>query len=220
MILPMSLVLALSPAIARISVDPARRDELRQHYATALRWMFLLALPVCVAASVYAPELTSLVFGVEFLPSSVVFGVLCWGILPFSLNALVNTVLTAMGKQGVVAWAHVAALVVSAGAGLALALPYGHDGAGVAFLIGVTVLYLINHYVLAVHVPGLPLWSRLWRPALASGLLAAALIPLKSHVAIPWVALLGLGIYGGLVVVLKAVTVQELRGLARVFRKK
>ena len=214
MILPMSLVLAFSPAIARISMDLSRRDELRQHYATALRWMFVLVLPLCVAAGVYAPEFTSLLFGRTFRPSAFVFGVMCWGILPFSLNALVNTLMTAMGKQGVVVWAHLAALGVSAAAGLALALPYGHDGAGVAFLIGVSALYLINHYVLARHVRGLALWSSLWRPALASALLAAALIPAKAQLAMPWAALLGLGIYGCLAVVLRAVTVRELRGLA------
>ncbi|MBI3987259.1 MAG: flippase [Lentisphaerae bacterium] len=220
MILPMSLVLAFSPAIARLGADLSRRDELRRHYATALRWMFVLVLPACVAAGVYAPELTSLLFGRRFLPSSVVFGILCWGILPFSLNALVNTLLTAMGKQGVVAWAHVAALGISLAAGLALAVPYGHDGAGLAFLIGVTALYLINHTILARYVQGLPLWSTLWRPALAAGLLSAALIPAKAHLAFPWVALLGLCLYGCLALIFKAVTPRELRGLARLVKGK
>lgn len=213
MILPMSLLFAFSPAIARMGADPARFDDLRRYYRTSLRWVLILVFPCCVMATIYASALSRLLFGADFMPSAPSFGILIWGIVPFSLNALLNTILTAMGKQRGVVFTHVAALIVNAALGPWLCLRYGHCGASAAFLICVVCLFAFNHYYLRSFVPRLPLWTILWRPALAAAGFAFVLWHVNRAGAPVWAALPAFFCYAGLVLALRAVSAAELRDL-------
>jgi len=215
MILPMSLLFAFSPAIARMGADQSRFDDLRRYYRTTLAWVLVLVFPCCVVATVYASGLSEFLFGADFIPSAGSFGILIWGIVPFSLNALLNTILTAMGKQRGVVLSHVAALIVNAALGPWLCARYGHCGASAAFLVSMICLFVFNHYYLRSLVPQLPLWTVLWRPLLAAAGFAFVLWYVNRAGAPVLAALLAPLAYAGLVLALRAVSVAEIRDLVR-----
>ena len=152
MILPMSLLFAFTPAISRMGADVDRSDDLRRFYRKGLCGVLIVVLPLCAVVTVFAPGAVRLLFGADFDPSAASFRILFCAIAPFSLNAFLNTILTSLRKQRVVALIHLAALAINLAIGPWLTMRYGHCGASVAFLVGITSLFLMNHCFLNIQL--------------------------------------------------------------------
>jgi O-antigen/teichoic acid export membrane protein len=210
-VLPMSVLLAWTPALSRMGADGSRSEELRKSCGKALQLVLLFGAPACLLATVYAQRIVGLLFGAGFLPSTPSFRILLWAIIPFSLNALLNTVLTALGRQGSVVRIHLVALAVNVLVGPWLVLAYGHVGASIALLASATALFLLNQGLLARVVGGLDMGSAIARTLLASaamfGLFSAVRTSAGDLLAIA-AAVIG---YAAIAVLLRAVTPSEIR---------
>jgi len=223
MILPMTLLFAFTPAIARLGADASRHKELARSYMTALRYILVAVFPAAVAVSVYAGRLVGLLFGTDYLGASATFRVLFWGIIPFSFSALLNVILTSLGKQRAVVVAHVASLVLAVAVGLWLVPRFAHVGAAVAFLGSTACLFLMNHCLLTRTVGGISLSPAVLRPVLACLLLAvvmerlARVLPAVPTVLVAWAG------YLAVLPVLRVVSPAEVRACVRlvqgVFRR-
>ncbi|MDD5677970.1 MAG: polysaccharide biosynthesis C-terminal domain-containing protein [Kiritimatiellae bacterium] len=213
MILPMSLLFAFTPAIARLGADAGQGAALRAFYALALRLILVVVLPVCLLMSWLAPQLVRGLFGADFAGAARSFGILGWSIAGFALSALLNTILTSLKKQNGLIITHLAALGVNLAIGPWLVMRYGSAGASAAFLVSFTCLFLFNHYYLAAQIGSLPLWSAVWRPCLAT-LGAGGLWWLGADRVAPIALIIVAGlVYAGLALALRAVSVDDINQL-------
>lgn len=213
MILPMSLLFAFTPALARLSADPAAMPQLSQFYERAVRLVLGVVLPVGVAVHVLAPFLVRMLFGADFAESTTSFRVLSWAASPFGLTSLQNTLLTSLHRQTRLMFTHLAALAVNLALGPWLILRGGSAGASVAFLVSIVVLFSINHRCLTVVIGGPSLWRAVWRPGLAAACLAGGLWLGAGHLPPLLLVALAAPAYAGLCVVLRVLTVADVHAL-------
>ncbi len=211
MILPMSLLFAFTPALARLGADAAAAPQLRQFYERAVRLMLAAVLPLGVAVHVLAPYLVRLLFGADFADSANPFRLLSWALGPFALNALLNTILTSLHRQTRLIFTHLAALAVNLALGPWLILRAGHTGASLAFLLSIVVLFLINHRCLTAVIGGPVLWRAAWRPVLATAGLAGGVWLGAGRLPPLLLAALAVPAYAGLCAALRVLTVTEVR---------
>jgi O-antigen/teichoic acid export membrane protein len=130
----------------------------------SLRIALAVGFPLCLAATYFSPLLVRLLFGREFAESAGPLSILLWNALPFGICALLNAVITSLGRQRALIITHAVSLAVNLIVGPPLILRFGAVGASLALLSSVLCLLLMNHRLLAALVGGMPLLHSVWRP--------------------------------------------------------
>lgn len=210
MILPMSMLFAFTPLLARLGADAAAMPQLRQFYERAVRLVLGVALPVGVAVHVLAPFIVRTLFGADFAESTNSFRVLSWALGPFGLTALLNTLLTSLHRQTRLVFTHLAALAVNLALGPWLILRGGAVGGSVAFLVSIVVLFVLNHRCLTAVIGGPSLWRVAWRPGLAAACLAGGVWLGAGRLPPLLLAAMAVPSYAGLCVALRVLTVADI----------
>jgi O-antigen/teichoic acid export membrane protein len=175
--------MAVFPMLSRRATDD--RDGLRRAYLLALRWLLMLALPIAVATTFLAEDLVGLLAGQEYLPQgAVALQVMIW-FLPLSFaNGLTQYVLLAMDRQRWITRSFVVAAAFNVVANY-LVIP-GHDfgwlqipaytymgSAAVTIASELVLMVPFRRGLRSLDLP--PLLVLLWRPALATSLMALVL---------------------------------------------
>ena len=87
----------LLPASSRIhSQSP---DVLPGSLRYALKWIMIIAVPVCAGGTVLADKIIPLVFGAQYIPSVGVFRILIWFFLSTTLHTVYTSGLIAVGQE-------------------------------------------------------------------------------------------------------------------------
>ncbi|MGQ0764474.1 MAG: oligosaccharide flippase family protein [Gemmatimonadota bacterium] len=173
------------PALVRLEGDRSARDAV---YATACAHAFAMAVPVGVGAAFVAPLLIGTVFGAEYSSAAPALSWLALAIPLAALRELPIIGLLAAHREDRLLRVNALTVVANVALVTAFVPRYGLVGAAVC-----TVVTELLRLALAVHYArqnGLPLVSpaRLFRPAAAAGVMAAALFllgPQSIWVAIP-----------------------------------
>ncbi|HEU4321662.1 MAG TPA: oligosaccharide flippase family protein [Roseiflexaceae bacterium] len=183
MILPPVITFAVFPVLARRAADD--RAGLRTAQDRTLQALLLLGFPLAAGMSALAPDLVRLMTGAkagDYLPGAAdALAILAW-FLPLSfLNGLLQYVLIAVNRQGVITRAFAAGAAFNLAANL-LAVPrYGLYAAAAITIL--SELVLLGLFLPALREEGLvpPLVALAWRPAAAAllmGLVLLAALPL------------------------------------------
>ena len=131
--------------------------------------------------------------------------------LMFVTNAFIGA-LNAMDRQVLFTWAAFISLVVNVGLNLILIPPFGYLGSAWATNLTEIALLGVCWVFVARHSHRVPLHSLSWRILLAGVVMGLALIPLRSlHGPLVLVAILvGMAVYGAALLVLRAVSRDEM----------
>ncbi len=87
----------LLPASVRFHTSSP--ELLHANLSLALRWIVIVALPVCAGGLVLGPELITLVYGADFLAAGPVFSVLVWFVLLTLLHTVFTSGVIAAGRD-------------------------------------------------------------------------------------------------------------------------
>ncbi len=129
-IIPSAFTFAVFPVLSRLAA--ARPDGLRQTYATSLKLLVFVSIPLALAFTAAAFPLVAAVGGASYLPdSAVALQLLIW-FLPLSFaNGLTQYALVAAGQQSSITRAFVIAVTFNIVAN-AIAIPlYGYRAAAI-----------------------------------------------------------------------------------------
>jgi O-antigen/teichoic acid export membrane protein len=110
----------------------------------ALKWIMIIAVPVCAGGTILADRIIPLVFGAQYLPSVGVFRILIWFFLSTTLHTVYTSGLIAVGQEKLYA------LIMMMSAGLylfsvvILTLIFGTQGTAMAMVLSeaATVVYM------------------------------------------------------------------------------
>lgn len=171
-IIPSSFTLAVFPVMARYA--EGARDALLRTTVLSLRWLVMLALPICILTVRYADGIILAFGGPEYLPhSATALRLLIW-FLPFSfINSVVHYVLIAVNQQRYLTRAFVIGVGFNLVANLALIPRFSYQAAAVNTVLSEIALLLPFYYLLRQHVGAIP-----WRHIFGTPLLASALMAL------------------------------------------
>ncbi len=186
LVLPPAITFAVFPLLARRA--GGARSELASAQQRTLRLLLFIAFPLAMGMTLLAGDLVWIFTRrrfAEYLPSVTVLAVLAW-FLPLSFaNGLLQYVLIAIERQTAITRAFVAGAIFNLTANLIaipLAIRLGRPegallAAAIITIMSEAVLYAVFRPVL--HQEGLPpgILKLMWQPALASLVMAAAMLP-------------------------------------------
>ncbi|MFN0072229.1 MAG: oligosaccharide flippase family protein [Chloroflexota bacterium] len=211
-IIPSTVILALFPMLSR----QADNREATIHSGTlTIRALLSLAFPIAVGTTVLAEPIILAFAGPDYVPQSVVaLQILIW-YLPLSfVNGLVQYVLIARGRQRVLTLAFGLGVIFNLAANLWLIPRYGYLAA--AWITVASELVLLIPFWLALRREGVSpnLWRVAWRPLVSALVMSAAILaisPINPIIA----GVVGSAIYAAALLLVRGVTVSELRALHR-----
>ncbi len=195
--MPPVVVNALFPRFSRQALDD--RAGLLRGYRLTLRVLLLGALPLAMMVSAFAPWVIWLVGGEKFVASSSgVLAVLVW-FVPFSyINGITQYVLIALNRQTAITRAFALTALFNLLGNLLLVPIWGLYAAAAMTVASELMLYLPFRRILRAELGDAPLWSLLWRPAIAALVSGAAMFGLRDMPA--------LGIAAGIIVYIAALS--------------
>ncbi len=173
-IIPSFFTLALFPIISREikkSVESAR-TMLRM----SLKLMYLLALPIAAVIFFLAVPLVGLVGGREFLPDgAIALQIVIWSIPVGWMNSVLNYVLIGLGLERMQPRAFVIAVSFNIITNIIFIPMFTYKAAGVTTILSEVILLLVFNYYLRKKMAPLN-WARfLWKPALLTAVMMAAM---------------------------------------------
>jgi O-antigen/teichoic acid export membrane protein len=163
-----------------------------------------------------AHPLTTMFLGSDYANSEPAIRILSLAlVLGFVNNAFIGA-LSASDHQLSFTWAAGWSLVANVALNLALIPPFGYLGASWATVATEIVLFIAGWTLTARHIGPVPVIRLTWRPLLAGLVMGVVVFPMRDFrglaIAIPIVV--GVGVYAGAALLLRAVTPDEIR-LAR-----
>lgn len=173
-IIPSSFTLAVFPVMARYA--EGARDALLRTTVLSLRWLVMLALPICVFTVRYADGIILAFGGPEYLPhSATALRLLIW-FLPFSfINSVVHYVLIAVNQQRYLTRAFIIGVGFNFVANIALIPRFSYQAAAINTVLSEIALLLPFYFLLRQHVGTIPWWHIFRAPLIASAVMALPL---------------------------------------------
>jgi O-antigen/teichoic acid export membrane protein len=160
-----------------------------------------------------AGPLTRLLFSASFANSEPALRILALAlVIGFVNNAFIGA-LSASDRQSSFTWAAGWSLVANVGLNLVLIPTYGYLGASWATVATEIVLFTAGWVLTARYIGRVPVVTLSWRTVLAGLVMGVAVLPLRDlgGVAIVFPILVGVGVYAVAVLLLRAVSADEIR---------
>jgi O-antigen/teichoic acid export membrane protein len=210
--IPMTLLSVVFPVLSIYHRE--RRQDLLDAVSRFFKALLLIGWPMTVGIFVLANALTSaLHLYNESAPALRILSLAL--VIGFVNNAFIGA-LSASDKQSSFTWAAGWSLVANVGLNLALIPPFGYLGASWATVATEIVLFIAGFSLTARHIGPVPVIRLSWRLLLAGLVMGVVVFPMRDFrglaIAIPIVV--GVGVYAGAALLVKAVTPDEIR-LAR-----
>ncbi len=190
-ILRESFMLAVFPVLTTLVRD--RPERVERFFTRAVRYQVIVAL-LFVLGLVSFARVAPVLFGSEFRPTAQLLPLLGWITIPQVISITSGRTLIAAGHQNRLIVSTSVSLVVNVCGNLLLIPPYGILGAAAASVVSECVVAGLNLYYVHRLVCPVRLHRALWRPALAAGLTAAVVYPLRGQ-SILLTSLLAVGVY-------------------------
>jgi O-antigen/teichoic acid export membrane protein len=215
---PITMLGVVLPALA--VYQRSSPDRLRTAVSMFFKALLMLGWPLSIGVVVLAHPLAGLWSG--FYPQSVpALQILALAyVFAFVNNAFIGA-LTVLDRQAAYARAAGASLVVNLALNLILIPPFGYIAASWTTVATEIVLVAAGWWLTAKHLGKLHLAASSWRPILAGVVMGAALYPFKEvrGDTVVLVVLLGIAIYAAAVVLLRAMTREEIDFLRSALRR-
>jgi O-antigen/teichoic acid export membrane protein len=161
-LLPQSFCMALYPHVAHIAV--AEPWKLKQLGGVALRYLWVVTLPVAVGVTLLGGPILDFFYGEGFRPATITLSVLIWTVIPYALVRYYAYVLVAANRQRVDLGLNAIMSAVNVILNLLLIPQYGSLGAALSTSISIC-LYAVGQYIymyqyLPEHLAWLPTLSK------------------------------------------------------------
>jgi O-antigen/teichoic acid export membrane protein len=173
-VIPVAFLNSLFPLMSRYFVSP--RDSLKEVFERSFKYLFILALPIAVGATLTGEKIIWAFYGKEFVPSIVPFKILIWASSSMFIRHLFGTVMGSIDRQHMIARLAGRTTAFNVVLNLVLIPLYGHTGAASATVATEALGLVLFFLFLSRHFHRLPLFRLTARPVAASLLMGAFVI--------------------------------------------
>jgi len=145
--LPQSFAIAIFPVIS-IASD-SNNEELKSICKSAIKYLLIIILPIIIFISVFAKDITKILYGNDFLTSSTVLQIVIWTLLPYSSVMILAYVLISYNKQKLELKANIIGLITNIILNTILIPKFGIFGAALATFLS-SLIFLIVRYLFII----------------------------------------------------------------------
>ena len=206
---PITMLGVVLPALA--VYQRASPDRMKSAVAMFFKALLMLGWPLSLGVVILAGPLAGLLpnFYPESIPALRILA-LAYA-FAFVNNAFIGA-LTVVDRQASYAKAAGASMIVNLVSNLLLIPPFGYIAAAWTTVATEIVLVVIGWWMTGKYVGNLRLFSASWRPIVAGAVMGIALFPFRDvhgYSVVP-VVLLGMAVYGAAIILIRAMTREEL----------
>ncbi len=172
--IPLLIVAAILPPMALYSKKDT--EALTDLFSRSFRYLSMLAFPIGMGMFLLAPRLIPFIFGGGFENASPALRVLVWAEVLAFLNYLGGNLLNMIDRQKVFT------IIIGGVVGFKIILNlfliprYAHVGAATATLICEVAIFILIYLSIGKYFVRVHLWTLVWRPVLASVIMAGLVI--------------------------------------------
>lgn len=212
--IPMLLSTALYPAVSKEFIGSGQKANLLLERAFKL--MLLSGFPIAIAISICSREITSFIFGDNFLPSIIVLQILVW-IIPIRFcNHIMGTGLSASDEQGTRALATGLCALFNIFLNLILIPPFGCSGAAISSLMTNILLGLFYYRSIKRKVITLTLENLILPSITATTAMGIAVFFIKPFHA-PVAVVIGTVVYVVCLILMKGISDSDWQAVKHMF---
>jgi len=169
----------------------------------AIRYFSYLCFPLAIGVALLAGPLVTLVYGNDYPGSIVVLEIMSFTVIPTFISSLTANVIHASSRPQHNTYIALFNVIFNVVLNLILVPLIGLRGAAITSLSTQTIGLIIGTVLIARHVFVLPYWRSMWRPILASLVMAAVIVLFRNL----WLLPVYILVYG--------VTLYALRGFSK-----
>ena len=147
MLLPLSVGTIFLPLMSRLTAQK-KFKEMHEITETASRWAMLLSIPVAMVMMSFSGEILAIFYGEVYRTGGAVMAILTLAFLIRTFSVMLSQVLLALRKIMIEFRISLIVSIVNILLNIVLIPIYGMEGAAVATLVSLTLLYgLLHHYL-------------------------------------------------------------------------
>ncbi|MFO7662939.1 MAG: flippase [Chloroflexota bacterium] len=183
---------AIYPVMARYAREAP--DKLVLLYSKANQYLIALSLPIAAAVCLLAEPIISLIFGESFLPAVPALQISVWAAVFLLVNVPNARLLLIDNRQHAAAWLTGISMTTNIVTNLFLIPVLGIVGAAIARVLASAAFFFSIHLYVQTYILRSRLLPHLPRPLLATGLMVAAMWPVR-ELALPVPIAVGTAVY-------------------------
>lgn len=183
----LSEILIVLPAIFEVSIFPVlsrfyknSKSSFYKAYEKSMQYLFSIALPLALAATVFAPLIINLIYGQQYENSVSAFRILVWAAAIMYVTIIQGTVFIAADKQLLRMKIFAASVVMNIVLNLVAIPRFSYIGASVTTVISELFLLIVGAYFLNKYHYKLD-WVRIWLVPIGGFSLAAGIAVFLLH---------------------------------------
>ncbi|MHA1439874.1 MAG: flippase [Promethearchaeota archaeon] len=161
------LILLVLPSISQTVIFPkmsqlfiSSKNHLKQIYKQFLKYILIISFPTCIGIMLLAKRFISLVYGLEFIPSTIILQILIWSFLFASIGGLFGNLLNSCNKQLILMKITGIALIINILLNFLLIPQFSYIGASIA--TDITRFFVIVTEFLILSRIGFSLQKKMW----------------------------------------------------------
>ena len=159
----------LLPSVSRCRGNPSM---LRRISDRVQKYALLLTVPLAAGGSLLSRPLMHAIFGSQFAHGATALAIILWVIPISSIRVLYRTTLVSHGLQNYSLYASSIAVFLNVSLNLVLIPRFSYVGAAVATLVSESLLLVLTFAGVFRKVARLPIAGHMWKPAVASLVMA------------------------------------------------
>jgi O-antigen/teichoic acid export membrane protein len=175
--IPGILSSTIFPVMSRFHVSS--KEALKLTVQKSAKYLLILGFPISTGIALLAGPIINRFYGADFTPAVPALRILAIYI-PFAfLNSTLGVMLASMDKQRLRLFCYLASTLARIALNLFLVFRLSLTGAAIAILASEALLFALNYYFSARHIPDLKLLRIMFKPFLASAGMAALVFLLR-----------------------------------------
>jgi O-antigen/teichoic acid export membrane protein len=169
-IVPVALMASLLPLMSEYYL--ASKDNFKKIYQYAFKYLLIFIIPVAVALTIFSDQTTTVLFGKEFLPSSLATRILIWAEVFVFVGIVNNSILISSNKQKIDPVFTGTSAAVNIILNVILIPRYSFIGAAIASLVSYAVGPIMGYFIPSTTAYSRSMLRFSLRPFLASLVMA------------------------------------------------
>lgn len=174
MIIPYAFMLSVFPIMSRFYNES--KDNLKQTFFHALRYLTIMALPIAMGTFLLSDRIIVRIFGGGFIEASIALQILVWGTALNFLNSALYTVLLSMNKEKILTRIMISGITLNVILNYVLIPKYSYAGASLATVGSEAFFVVLAFYVVSKSLHYFPIHKLTLKPLVASLAMAAFIL--------------------------------------------
>jgi O-antigen/teichoic acid export membrane protein len=212
-LIPYAVTVSLFPIMS--ASFKSSKERLMHVCKLGIRYLLIITLPIAIGTMLIADKIIFLIYGVAFAGSATALQILIWTLVFTSINIVLLYLLTSVGKQKLNTLSSALCAVINISLNFILIPIISYNGAAIATVATVIVLFIASFYFVSKHIYVLPMHKLFMRPAISSLVMGAFVyyfVELHIFLLVPLAAV----VYLIAVIALKTFTKEDIDILKRV----